>query len=349
MKNMNELPHLTPDSISFNSLEEECKHDKPLVVVRCITYNHESYIRECLDGFIMQQTNFKFIVIIHDDASTDGTPAIIKEYADKYPHIIKPIYQVQNQYSKKNGSITRILANACNKTGAKYIAFCEGDDYWIDPLKLQRQVDYMNRNPKCGLSYTNFNIRHEPSGLVESGIFSSANPPIVNFESHLKTSGYIAPMSWLCRTDTWNKIENWEAPFIIKDQTFVYALLFFAESDVRYIDSITSVYRVHRGSASKPTLRSDQHQYDRNIFEIQKYFHHTYHLDDSVLISIKSRFYTANWINVLSYGTPEEIKELSTYFGKTDYPPIKGLMVRIFMKIPISRHLIKKYYIRTCR
>lgn len=124
-----------------------------LVAIQCATYNHEPYIRQCLEGFVMQKTDFKFVAIVHDDASTDGTAAIVREYAEKYPDIIKPIYETENQYSKHDGSISRIIRKAINDTGCKYIAICEGDDYWIDPLKLQRQVDYMENNHNCSLTY----------------------------------------------------------------------------------------------------------------------------------------------------------------------------------------------------
>ena len=117
------------------------KDTRPLMVtIQCLTFNHEPYIRQCLDGFVMQKTNFRFEAVVHDDASTDGTAAIVREYAEKYPDIIKPILETENQYSKGDGILGRIMAE--NRKG-KYIAICEGDDYWIDPLKLQKQVYYM--------------------------------------------------------------------------------------------------------------------------------------------------------------------------------------------------------------
>lgn len=127
----------------------------PLVAIRCITYNQAPYIRQCLDGFIMQRTDFPFVAIVHDDCSTDGTDDIVREYAQRYPDIIKPIFETENQYSKKDGSLGRIMTKACNETGAKYIAMCEGDDYWTDPLKLQKQVDFLEKNPEYELVFTN--------------------------------------------------------------------------------------------------------------------------------------------------------------------------------------------------
>ena len=118
---------------------------KPLLSIICITYNHKDFIRQALEGFVMQKTNFKFEVLIHDDASTDGTADIIREYEAKYPDIIKPIYQKENQFSKgvhilKTFIYPRVLG--------KYVALCEGDDYWTDPNKLQKQVDFLEAHPE---------------------------------------------------------------------------------------------------------------------------------------------------------------------------------------------------------
>lgn len=116
----------------------------PLVSIRCATFNHENYISNALDGFLKQETNFPFEIIVHDDASTDRTASIIKEYEQKFPNIIKPIYETENQYSKHNGSIRDIITAACK---GKYFAFCEGDDYWTAPNKLQMQVNWLESHP----------------------------------------------------------------------------------------------------------------------------------------------------------------------------------------------------------
>ncbi len=128
------------------------------VAIRCITYNHEPYIRQCLEGFIIQKTNFRFVAIVHDDASTDGTADIIREYEEKYPDIIKPIYETENQYSKRDGSLGRIMREVTNATGCKYVAMCEGDDYWTDPLKLQKQVDFLEENQEYSMCFTGANV-----------------------------------------------------------------------------------------------------------------------------------------------------------------------------------------------
>lgn len=130
----------------------------PLVTIRCLVYNHEPYLRQCLDGFVMQKTNFPFEAIVHDDASTDRSAEIIREYAEKYPDIIKPIFETVNQYSKHDGSIQRIMNE---HTRGKYVAMCEGDDYWIDPYKLQKQVDYLESHPECVYSCHRYYVYNE--------------------------------------------------------------------------------------------------------------------------------------------------------------------------------------------
>ena len=122
-----------------------------MVSICCITYNHENYIEDAIKGFLMQKTDFKFEILIHDDASIDNTAKIIKKYEKKYPHLIKVIYQKENQFSKG----VRILNSLFEKSKGKYIAICEGDDYWIDEYKLQKQINYMEDNQDCTFCFTN--------------------------------------------------------------------------------------------------------------------------------------------------------------------------------------------------
>lgn len=124
-----------------------------LVAIHCLVYNQEPYLRQCLDGFVMQKTNFRYVAVVHDDASTDGSVAIIREYAEKYPEIIKPIYETENQWRKHEGLIDRIMFDAIKSVNSKYVAMCEGDDYWINPLKLQKQVDFMESHPDFSICF----------------------------------------------------------------------------------------------------------------------------------------------------------------------------------------------------
>jgi glycosyltransferase involved in cell wall biosynthesis len=115
---------------------------KPIVSICCNTYNHEKYIAECLEGFVMQKTNFEFEILVHDDASTDKTARILRDYELKYPKLFRCVYQTENQFYKQN-TLTSILFPMSK---GKYIAICEGDDYWTDPMKLQKQVNLLESN-----------------------------------------------------------------------------------------------------------------------------------------------------------------------------------------------------------
>ena len=116
-----------------------------LVSVLCTAYNHEEYIRDALESIVTQQTDFPFELLVNDDASTDGTAAIIREYAGKYPDIVRPFYQEKNLYSQ---DIDIYYAVFFPNARGRYVAFCEGDDYWTDPTKLQRQVDFLEAHPE---------------------------------------------------------------------------------------------------------------------------------------------------------------------------------------------------------
>lgn len=119
-----------------------------MVSICCLAYNHEKYIRKTLEGFVNQITDFDCEILIHDDCSTDNTVEIIKEYERNYPKIIKPIYQKENQYSK-GIAVSNIFQFPRAK--GKYIAMCEGDDYWCDKYKLQKQLDALENNPNCSI------------------------------------------------------------------------------------------------------------------------------------------------------------------------------------------------------
>lgn len=118
------------------------------VSIICNAYNHGAYIKDALDGFVSQKTDFKYEILIHDDASTDNTADIIREYEKKYPELIKPVYQVENQYSKGVNITTEYHLP---RLKGKYVALCEGDDYWTDPLKLQKQYDAMEMHPEVDI------------------------------------------------------------------------------------------------------------------------------------------------------------------------------------------------------
>ncbi|MCJ1883331.1 glycosyltransferase [Pseudomonas sp. LA21] len=143
---------------------------EPLLSIVCLAYNQVDYIGRTLDSFLEQITDFRFEVLVNDDASTDGTTEVIADYAARYPHIIKPIFHKENQYSK--GVSQGILV--FRKARGRYIAYCEGDDFWTDPHKLQIQVDFLERNADYVITYHDAYVFDE-SGVVKSPQLTGRN------------------------------------------------------------------------------------------------------------------------------------------------------------------------------
>ena len=167
------------------------------VSIVCNAYNHEPYIRDALEGFVMQKTTFPFEVLVHDDASTDNTANIIREYEAKYPEIIKPIYETENQYSKNDGSLGRIQYG---RVRGKYIAMCEGDDYWTDPMKLQKQYDALESHPELDICATGAKIEKDGS-IVGSFTTVEHDAIFTPEEVILGGGGFVATASLMYRTD----------------------------------------------------------------------------------------------------------------------------------------------------
>lgn len=243
--------------------------NKARVAIKCFVYNHEPYLRDCLEGFVMQQTDFPFVAIVHDDASTDHSADIIREYAAKYPHIIRPIYETENQYSKQNGSLTKIMNAAVTATGAPYIAMCEGDDYWTDPHKLQKQVDFLDTHSDVGLCYTDYDVCDAKGIIIHNACFANGiNNTSLSFAEHLLSQGYIAPMTWLYRKTIYNSFQK--AQQSVSDGSFVCALEFFLHSEVYFLNEVTATYRIHEGSASRPLTMAQWIKYRKGVYEIQQ-------------------------------------------------------------------------------
>ena len=214
--------------------------EKILVSIHCITYNHEKYIADAIDSFLEQQTNFKFEILIHDDASTDRTADIIREYECKYPDLIKPIYQKENQYSKGGASVEIFNFKRAN---GKYIAVCEGDDYWTDPKKLQKQVDYLEKNPECSLVFHAADVvkaNKETTGTVAR--IAEESRIVKMDEIALKAEpNFIPTASRVFRKAFIDKLPSWYINASIGD--FPTALLIGKYGHFYYIDEIMSAYR----------------------------------------------------------------------------------------------------------
>lgn len=225
---------------------EKC-NETPMVSVVCATYNQEAYIRQCLEGIMMQKTSFSFEVLINDDASTDNTASIIKEFEIKYPKHIKPIYQKENQYSKgikidPNYNIPR--------TQGKYIAMCEGDDYWIDELKLQKQFDFMENHPECTMCFHNAEIENN---LKDKTISHIQIEDREYFSNELFSNWIVPTASMFFRKDflDFKILTNKN----ILNGDLIYILLAAEKGKVYGLSEKMSTYRMHEeGVTWNPTI-----------------------------------------------------------------------------------------------
>lgn len=296
------------------------KKESPLVSIRCTVYNHEPYLRQCLDGFVMQKTNFAFEAIVHDDASTDNSAEIIREYAEKYPDIIKPIYETENQYSKHDGSLSRIMNEAIHPD-AKYIAICEGDDYWIDPLKLQTQVNFLETHKDCSMCFTNAIVK------CEKGVSKKSE----NLYNHLKEGVYLGSeilKKWTIPTASVvfrNYYKYNSAP--PKDKRFIYGdIIFFLwlseKGKLWCINKKMVVYRRNINGVSVKTKMDECaiHHYEA----IEEHFGYKKEVD-SLLAKIYTRIFLRNLFS-------KNTKKLSNEIAN------KKLILKCISNIPSVLH-----------
>lgn len=220
--------------------------ETPLVSICSITYNHAPFIRQCLDGFLMQQCNFPIEIIINDDCSTDGTTEIIREYAERYPDKIFPVFHTENQWSKGEHGIFQKFVFP--KARGKYIALCEGDDYWTDPLKLQKQVDFLESHPDYSMCF------HKAGVIVEDN--REYRNPFKGLEEREYTAEEVM-RDWIIPT----------ASMVYRREVLQYAFThkYFRSGDVVIhaaclmvgrvycIGNVMSAYRLHAGGWSAST------------------------------------------------------------------------------------------------
>ena len=223
---------------------------KPLVAIHCLVYNHELYLRDCFEGFVMQQTNFPFVAIVHDDASTDGSAVIIREYEEKYPHIFKPIYEKENRFSQHDDSLAKIMTSVLEKTKAKYVAMCEGDDYWIDPLKLQKQVDFLESNSDYG--FIGAKCKIQKNNILSDEIYPIRNVPTIDgIERHgdvFVQYAIYGPVTRTCTLLYRKSILDGELMIHLGDY-YLQAIL-ASKSKFACLSSVSCVYRIHNMSVS---------------------------------------------------------------------------------------------------
>jgi len=236
----------------------------PLVSICCITYNHEQYIRDAIDGFLMQNTDFPFEICLGEDESNDGTREICQEYADKFPDKIRLFLRSRKDVIYINGQATGRynFIETLKECKGKYIALCDGDDYWTDPLKLQKQVDFMEASPNSSICFHPVIIRDDRYKGIKYSQEISLNWQM-NFDT-LLLSCYIHTSSVLFRHSTLNKIPTWLSN--ISQGDWALFLLFSKKGNIGFINETMGVYRRHSKG-----LWTKQDRIVRLIKEIQMF------------------------------------------------------------------------------
>ena len=232
-----------------------------MVSVLCLAYNHEAWIRDALEGFVRQQAPFRFEVLVHDDASTDGTAAIIRDYEQRYPGLIRAVYQRENQYSRGVPVALRHLAPLVK---GRYIALCEGDDYWTDPHKLARQVAALEARPEVDICA--HRVKRIRDGKRDGYVAPCLHEALLPLEKVIVGGGsrYVATSSLLCRTPVY---KLWTPMRDVLVSDYVVQLQGALRGGMYYLPESMSVYRKgvpgswnERHSGQRPLIRQTNRQ-----------------------------------------------------------------------------------------
>jgi glycosyltransferase involved in cell wall biosynthesis len=267
--------------------------DSPLVSISCITFNHSSFIRECIEGFISQKTNFPYEIVIYDDHSTDGTSEIVREYAERYPKLVSLVVAKENQYSKGvRGIAYRFNFPRCK---GKYIALCEGDDYWIDSLKLQKQVDFLETNPIYSASVHGAKIFNENEGSYQVSKYENhtRDEDLEMFRIFKESGGVYPTCSLLFKKENLIYPENL---MNFSGGDLIFIIFLAKQGKIRFLKETMAVYRVHNGGVYQGEEKN-LFFYLSNRRELKHFYRElSCHLD----ISNKLKLYFFVFVNYLS-------------------------------------------------
>lgn len=328
------------------------KNDEIMVSICCLTYNQEQYIRDALEGFLQQKTNFNYEIIVHDDASTDNTSKILKEYERKYPNKIVAMYEENNSYPR----INKVILSLFKQAKGKYITICEGDDYWVDENKLQMQVEYMEEHLNCTLSFHNAKIidmkTHKEEIFIPYTKEAKRNlKKDGNYNvGQLEMIGFIPTASYMLRSEDVKKLPDWFEKCFVGDWPLKLILTSFGYA--HYIDRNMSVYRRNaKGSmtvknvtregeslSGKKEILGKKEEFVRNIDEFTDYKYHWAFERRLLQYETEMLFYIGNGKEIIKkkyikYILPEKrVKWLiKIYFPKT-IKIIKKIIKKIINK-----------------
>lgn len=226
------------------------------VSIICTNYNKGDWVREAMDSFLNQKTNFDFEIIIIDDASTDHSYEIIQGYQNKFPE------KVRTFRNEVNLGITRTWKKVCQEAKGQYIARCDSDDFWTDPFKLQKQVDLLDASTDSLWSNTEFDMVDLDGNLIQKDAFASKALPLIDsYEEMLVMKGMTMASTWLVDTTLMQDVSA-QISDTAADDTFELQLELFKRTKISFLSDSTTVYRMNLGSDSKPmTLETAERRF----------------------------------------------------------------------------------------
>lgn len=332
-----------------------------MVCVHCLTYNHAKYLRKCLEGFVMQKTSFPYIVVIVDDASTDGSQSIILEYTERYPKLIQPVLLKENHYSLKK-SIEPYYEPFVKKS--KYVAFCEGDDFWIDPEKLQKQYDALEKHPDCKVCV------HKVEKLFENGESQNKYLPSFSQRTGLIVSKKFIRMfcvdypfqtsSYFVTGRDYYNYNKSDVHFgnMSKSADRSIIMYFGQLANAYYLDVIMSCYRVGSVGSHNERMINNPHFREETFSNIDgmtkafdDYTKHKYHKE--CLLNLKRYRYNrvviahfAGEITTEQY-EKEIVKKDYRLFFKMDNPLKVRLLIYLNVYFPYIGKFVKQHFVHS--
>ena len=219
---------------------------EPLVSILCTVYNKEPWLVQTIESFLAQKTDFPVEILLIDDASTDGSKSIIEDYQARYPERIRAFY------NEENLGIAKTWVAICQEARGFYIARCDGDDFWLDQHKLQKQVALLRDYPQSRWSNTDFDLYNEKGQLISQAGFENGTIPLANsFEKMLATRGFTMASTWLVERDLMLEV-NAELDLTTSDDTFNLQMDLFQRTELAYLPEATVAFVINQGSDSRP-------------------------------------------------------------------------------------------------
>ena len=325
-----------PIPVTQHILNEDTVH---LVSIGCVTYNHGDFIRDAIEGFLMQKTTFPVKIVIFEDCSTDNTANVIRKYQSKYPYLFNVFIQSENTWGKPiRKSALEPYYKAHHKS--KYIALCEGDDYWTDPLKLQKQVDFLEQNEDYGLVYSDIDKVDKNNVKLEEKSFSNGSMPICeSFEDYLVNSPFLSPCTWLFRKSL---IQKREKKYVVGDLPLLLDIV--AHSKVYFLNHKTSNYRVLARSASHFSTIDQEYTFMKGMYEIQLDYAMKYNAHKDILEKIKTNYAIRSYNFAVAQSDIIQIKAADYLLRNQSKLPFKFKTVQFISKFKLGRILYRKIF-----